>query len=420
MMKLITKITINYFALTLVVFILGGIAAYVFIHREVEEKIDWKLKAEKKYILQHATQISDISVQNMNLSSYLEIGQLNDQQNFVEELKDTLVHNPIRGQIEPFKQLRFRHTIQGQTYQIILRKNMVESQDLKDGLTDSMWIVFGVLLLILIFSNYFMSRKIWSSFYQTLHQINRYDLTKNEILTLPSANIKELAELNRAISKMSAKIRDDYLNLKEFSENASHEIQTPLAIIKSKTELLFQWEGLTAEQSTQIQAIDQAATKLSRLNQSLLLLTKIENRQFEYDEEIDLKSLIEAQLRELDEFIQLRQITVHAQMEQSKIMRLNPVLADVLLRNLLTNAIRYCNKPGTIQIHLDPSQLIIANTGAPLKIQDSQIFERFKKGQQSSDSLGLGLSIVKKICDLYGFQIQYTYQNNYHTFKISL
>lgn len=129
-------------------------------------------------------------------------------------------------------------------------------------------------------------------------------------MELPPSNIKEMAELNRAIRKMSEKIRDDYLSLKEFSENASHEIQTPLSIIKSKTELLFQWEGLTEEQLSHIQAIDQAATKLSRLNHSLLLLTKIENRQFEYDEGIDLKSLIEAQLKELDEFIQLQQISL--------------------------------------------------------------------------------------------------------------
>jgi signal transduction histidine kinase len=187
-----------------------------------------------------------------------------------------------------------------------------------------------------------------------------------------------------------------------------------------KTELLIQWEGLTEGQLAQIQAIDQAATKLSRLNQSLLLLTKIENRQFEYDAAIDFQSLIEVQLTELDEFIQLQQVTVQKQIAHSKMVRMNPVLADVLLWNLLTNAIRYCSKPGIIQISLDTSQFIIANTGAPLKMRAAQIFERFKKEQQSSDSLGLGLAIVKKICDLYDYQIQYAYQNNYHSFKIIL
>ncbi len=418
-MKLITKITINYFIITLIVFIIGGMAAYLSIREEVEEKIDWKLKAEKKFILQHDSTISDISIQTMNISSYLEILPLSNPESFVEELKDTLVFNPIRRQIEPFRQLRFAYTMDDQPYQIILRKNMVESRDLKEGLTQSMWIVFVALLLILMVTNYIMSKKIWSSFYRTIHKINRYDLTKNEILQLPPSNIKELTELNRAIGKMSKKIRDDYLSLKEFSENASHEIQTPLSIIKAKTELLFQWEGLTKEQLSQIQAIDQAATKLSRLNQSLLMLTKIENRQFEYDEAIDLKSLIEAQLKELDELVQLQQITVQKQIEHSKLLRMNPVLVDVLLRNLLTNALRYCSKPGTIQISLDASQFIIANTGAPLKIRDDQIFDRFKKERQSSDSLGLGLSIVKKICDLYNFQIRYAYQKGFHSFEIN-
>jgi len=289
--------------------------------------------------------------------------------------------------------------------EIILRKNMVESRDLKEGLIQSMWIVFVALLLILMVSNYFMSKKIWSSFYRTIHKINRYDLTKNEILELPPSKITELAELNQAIRKMSEKIRDDYLSLKEFSENASHEIQTPLSIIKSKTELLFQWEGLTEEQLAHIQAIDQAATKLSRLNHSLLLLTKIENRQFEYDAEIDLKSLIEAQLKELDEFVQLQQITVQKQTLIKNKTQKDQIIHLFYLTPLLTNAIRYCSKPGTIQISLDASQFVIANTGAPLNIRDEQIFDRFKKEHQSSDSLGLGLYIVKKICDFTIFRL---------------
>jgi len=328
------------------------------------------------------------------------------------------VYNADSHGFEAFRQLSFQHTLDGENVQIILRKNLVESRDLREGLSRSLLIIFLALLVILMGSNYFISKKIWSSFNHSIREINQYDLAKHEKLDLPPTHIVELGELNRAINKMAAKIRTDFICLKEFSENASHEIQTPLAVIKSKIELLQQNEDLTDEQITYVRAMDRAVAKLSHLNQSLLLLTKIENRQFESDREVDLKSVLERQVTEIEELTQLQQIAVTKEMSDSMNIHMNSVLADVMVRNLLINAIRYCTKPGEIRINLNAERLIIANPGKPLTIPAEQIFDRFKKDNQSSESLGLGLAIVKKICELYALDLSYCYEETYHVFEI--
>jgi len=128
--------------------------------------------------------------------------------------------------------------------------------------------------------NYIISRRLWLPFYETIKKINSYDIKNKTLITFPETNIAEFGKLNAVLSSMSQKIREDFFNLKEFTENASHEIQTPLAIIKSKIELLVQSENLSENQVELIQTIDQSVTRLSKLNSGLLLITKIENNQY--------------------------------------------------------------------------------------------------------------------------------------------
>jgi len=418
-MKLITRITISHFLLTAIIFGIGAVGAYFFIRSEVNEKVDWKLLGERRRIRQNATSLADLANPDLNINSHLEVVPFTDSLEFRYEFKDTVLINPRRRREEPFRQLNFVHPLDSTYYLISLRKNMVESRDLTAGLWRAMGVVAVGLLLVLILSNYFLSKNIWSTLYQTVNTIKNYQLSRNESLQLAPTSIEELNELHRAFNKMAARIESDYRSVKEFSENASHEMQTPLSVIRSKIELLLQQPQLEPELLNHLQAIDRAAGKLSRLNQALLLLAKIENRQFEANEPVDLQEIVENHLNELAEFIQFKQLTIHKKIENPPTIRMHPVLAEVLIKNLLVNALKYSAPPGIIQIDLNPSALTIANSGSPLKISTAQLFQRFKKGNQTADSLGLGLSIVKKICDFYNFDIRYSYQNQLHTFKIT-
>ncbi|MBK6834145.1 MAG: hypothetical protein IPG89_07685 [Bacteroidetes bacterium] len=214
---------------------------------------------------------------------------------------------------------------------------------------------------------------------------------------------------------MTEKISNDYEKLKNFTENASHELQTPLAIIKGKTELLMQTQGLTEEQSKLISEIDQTSNRLKKLNQTLLLLSKIENNQFKNEKSIDFSEILKSKLEQIEDLIKIKNIKLNAQIESSS-QNINPVLADILISNLLSNALRYTPENGAISIQLNSKEFLISNNGNPLKFGGDKIFDRFHKEGESSESTGLGLALVKQIAVINKQGINYQYSNNMHFF----
>jgi signal transduction histidine kinase len=239
---------------------------------------------------------------------------------------------------------------------------------------------------------------------------------------LISSDISEFDTLNKVLTNMANKIENDFINLKEFTENASHEIQTPLAIIKSKLEILIQSTTLTREQIELVQIMDHATSRLSKLNMGLLLIAKIENNQYEKMEPVSLGSLIRKSLETLDDFIRHKNLEVKWEMEEMVSVNMNPVLADILVNNLINNAIKHNVCDGYITIMLSVKELTIENSGKPLvgnSIENpSDLFHRFKKNSTSDESIGLGLAIVKKICDTYHLSIFYTIKDNIHSISI--
>ena len=428
-MKLNTKITITYIIISTLLFSTGGIVLYNYIRREVDEKVDWKLYADKKKIIKaskdscsHRDIRSMYQTGSMIAQRYIEINPIKNNIIYEDEIKDTLLPTFLFGEKmeTPYRQLTFYTTVNNNTYQIILRKLLVEAGDLREGITNSLLYVFIALLIVMIVTNFFISKKIWSPFYKTVDKISQYNFAGNQLQKLPNTGIKEFNELNNAINNMSEQIMKDFINLKEFTENASHEIQTPLAIIKLKLELLIQSENLNKEQSLNIQSMNAAVAKLSKLNQSLILITKIENSQFINKEKIDVKSEIEKIISNYEDLIQAKNIQLKTNLDPNAVLNMDQTLAEILLSNLLTNAIKHNINKGEINIDLVNKELNISNTGNPLNCEPEKLFKRFQKIHRSSDSLGLGLSIVKSICDFYKMKISYIYQNERHFINIKL
>jgi signal transduction histidine kinase len=261
--------------------------------------------------------------------------------------------------------------------------------------------------------------KLWKPFNSTLQQIKQFNLSGKDQVHLEQTNINEFTELNNAVSLMTKRVSQDYDEIKNFTENASHEIQTPLAIIKSKLELLSQSENLNEEQMNSIQSISETTSRLSKLNQSLILLTKIDNKQFRETEQVDISELALHHLNNYEELLHAKNITVTKNIEPNLKLVMNENLAEILIINLITNAIKHNIDNGSIQIKITMNSFSVTNTGLELESDPSELFERFKKDKVNSDSLGLGLSIVKKICERYGFEITYHYSGLLHTTTIN-
>jgi len=427
-MKLNSKVTFTYIIISSILFLVGGVILYNYIRKEVDEKVDWKLYANKDRIIE-AAKDSDSRHSRRSIyraassiaERYIEIDRYKcDPTLYEDEIRDTLLPSFLFGGIvqTPYRQLKFYTTVDNRTYRIILRNLLVEPTDLREGIVNSLLYVFIALFIILIVINYFISKRIWRPFYNTVNTIGQFNFAGKQTLNLPKTGVNEFTELNKTINNMSEKISQDFISLKEFTENASHEIQTPLAVIKSKLELLIQSENLDKEQSVDIMDINNAVTKLSKINQSLLLITKIENSQFSNKEEVNIKSEIDKILFNYSDLIKAKNLKLETRIDPDVAFNIDQTLAEILLSNLLINSIKHNINKGKIDIDLTSNELNISNTGEPLGCEPEKLFKRFQKIQRSSDSLGLGLSIVKSICDFYNMEITYSYKNEEHFINI--
>lgn len=178
---------------------------------------------------------------------------------------------------------------------------------------------------------------------------------------------------------------------------------------------MLQTESFTKQQGALLEDIYQAVGRLSRLNQSLLLLAKIENNLIPDLQDIDMKELLENKIRQFQELFEKDELKIIQQLENCQ-LKMSRYLADILINNLFSNAVRHNHTGGSIEVILQKNSLQIINTGQDTSL-NHQLFERFSKSAPS-EGLGLGLAISKQICALYGFALLYDYHNEKHLFTI--
>jgi len=307
----------------------------------------------------------------------------------------------------------------GQPYRIASKAAVVEPSDVY--LTGLMlvfaWTFVFLLALVVILSEV-ISWYILKPFNNTLRGIQLFQLSQQNTIDLHPSRTAEFNVLNEFLVRMTAQAQSDYQGLKEFSENASHELQTPIATIKAKLELLIDSE-LTEKQLLLLTGMHDELERLAKINQSLTLLAKLEHYESQPEVRTDLSQLVRtteaafADLAEMKGIRTVEQITddVHVPFDNS--------LAQLLLNNLFSNAIRHNLPGGEIQIQLSTTELVLANTGHAPSVPVSELFGRFKKGNAALDSIGIGLAIVKRISELYGHRINYTYKDGWHRIRLA-
>lgn len=309
----------------------------------------------------------------------------------------------------PYRQLSQVISVHGIPYQLIIRKSKVQQSLLVANVSRLMFFVFTGLIAITMLFNWYISKGLWQPFKRSLDKIRSAELQKMEAVNFdPATNVKEFDELNSALNTMAHKIHNDYVTMKEFTEDAAHEMQTPLAVVQSKLELLLQDTQLRDEQVSAIFEASTAIKRLAKLNQSLLLLAKIENNQYETTETVNLNQVTENYLRLFEEIIRDKDVTVETEFVAPFQINMHPLLAESLVSNLVGNAVKYNYPGGRIRVLVTHNQYSISNTSQLPAIESSLLFKRFKKVRSEDDnSNGLGLAIVKKIADRHQLHITY-------------
>lgn len=418
-MKLLTRSTYYFFVFSILALIAAGVIFYYTIRTIVYRQIDNSLITEKTIIQDQLEETDSIPDFAATFGHQIEVKLLSSPTNYSQVIKDTDIYDVKSDSYLPFRFIRFSNNTPNKTgYTINIYQVLDENQQLLGSIGLGMFFLFLTLLLASIIINYLISKKIWSPFYTAVNEAAKYNVLSDKPLALPDTNINEFKHLNLVFEQMTKKMRTDYINLKEYNENSSHEIQTPLAVIRSKLDILMQNKSLNKESINLIKSINEATTRLFKLNQGLLLISKIENLQFPETKEISLKKCIEECLNNYEEIMQLKKIRVEMKISDAGFVIMNEVLADVLISNLLGNAVRYNIDGGFIMCRLNNRFLTIANSGMPLEVDPEKFFDRFRKGTNHPQSVGLGLSIVKKIVGHYKMHIHYTCKGSIHEIKL--
>jgi signal transduction histidine kinase len=419
-MKLLTKTSLNYLSVTLFVFMFGTIAFYYLLRHQVNQNINIELEKRKNSIVNQLLSAHESIAAPTNQNEKILITPLNELSYPQLNFYDTIIYDQLNKKYIPFRQLGFITKFNNDSFYVQIYKSLEETDNLIIRIFLIMTVLVILIIIALLITIRHTSLMAWKVFYDTINKINNYDINSHNEFSLKQSEVKEFDDLNRNLIAMTDRIKKDYSNMKEYTENASHEMQTPLAIISSKLELLLQSQKLDEKQMKAITDAYDASNRLSKLNKTLLLLAKIENRQFPESKSIMPTSLIESQLENLEDLIESKGIQIIKQFDENLILQMNPYLAEIMLANLIKNAIRHNIKDGYLIIKIIKDSICISNSGNELKIKKELLFERFHKQSSSPESLGLGLAIVQKICEVYDFKIDYYYENNLHNFSIYL
>lgn len=330
---------------------------------------------------------------------------------------DTLMFDSKEEQYKTYRYLQFEEDLEGLGYQVKIYKSTNPTDLLVERVTLMMTLMVILFLAGIFILNRVIFASLWKDFFEAIAKLKLFETTKEPVV-LGEQDIEEFDELKRVLEDMTRRLARDYRELKEYTDHTTHELQTPLAVIKSKTELLIQSENLGAEEMKCLQAINTSIQQLSRLNATLTLLTRIENRQFTEKDEIKLSTLLDRHLELLEEHMGLRGIEVIRKTTDHLVLQMDQGLADLLIANLLKNAIVHNVEGGSILLETRANSLIIKNDGPPLQFDQEELFTRFVRDTTQSGNLGLGLSLVKKVCDTYNFSLNYSYDNQQHTFTV--
>jgi signal transduction histidine kinase len=417
-MRLLTRTSLYYVLFSLPILAVAGFLSYYFLNESMLEGTDELLLSRKENVIPY------LKVNNEQFISFLNSGD--EEKVWFQEgncetkdvFSDTSIYNKEEEELIPYRILRTSVTNQNGCYTLKLMRSALESEEVFLGVFTALLILLALLFVTFLLLNLYINKKLWQPFYQTLNRLENFKLSQNVVEPDEEVSTHEFNLLNTSINKMMSKMTSDYQLQKQFTDNASHEMQTPLAVMQAKLELLMQSRKLGEEEMLLINTLNESISKLVRLNKSLLLLSKIENRQFESNSYVAVNDVLENSLQLFQEYIESRGIAVSFRNSGILNLKMHRGLVEILVGNLLQNAIRHNLQNGKVIIEISEKVLSISNTAGEFALNESTLFERFSVQSDHSDSNGLGLAIAREIATVQGLELSYRFKDGLHCFVL--
>lgn len=328
-------------------------------------------------------------------------------------------YDSLYGETETFRGFSSLILIHGKPYIFNTETSIEESEETIFSLAMVTFAFLAALILGIYFINRRLSKTVWKPFYSTLDKLKSFDLSATQGISFEKTDIHEFATLNESIGKLIEQDILIYQQQKEFTENASHELQTPLAILKTKIDLLLQDSSLTKEGLEKIAELNGPLSRAARINKNLLLLAKLDSQEIEETKQpVDIRQVTEELLSFLDVSIALKDIEVTRAYKSDLTVSADKNLVETLILNLLLNATKHNHEHGKMHVSLSGNMLQVSNSGTET-LNAGTLFKRFVSSSKSSPGSGLGLAIVKEICARYGWLATYNYRDGMHSFCIT-
>lgn len=414
-MKLVKEISYHFIIASVVSFFVTVPFLYLGLKYIIDSGVDSELLHQKQWIIQKLKKERPDHFTSFNNSITI---KKQDKLPATDSLFSEDLYVPQESDIIPHRVLMTGDVVNGVPYSIRIQKSLLEKNDIVYSIMILLVFIVFILFVSLYYVNRAVSKKIWKPFYIMIESLSRFRVDKEDVLNLPDSSVTEFTQLSNSLQKLATTNRKLFASQKTFTENASHELQTPIAVIRANIDLLIQSPDLTGAQASSMENIQNAANKIVHLNKALLLLAKIENYSFEDISKVNLSGIASSFLERNKEALRNKKLTVHFHSTENSIVEMNKDLAEILISNLLSNAIRHSVANGDIQVSHQQKRFTISNPGNGHPLQKEKLFQRFQSQSGTPESVGLGLDICNQICIVSGLSLQYEFLNNRHCFTI--
>lgn len=415
----------TYRKLALLLFLLmavWGVLFYYAIIDEVVDETDDTLENYGEILMESALHDPSILETEGSLMSFYKFTPISEEEgrHYRQVFYDATVYIELEDEDEPVRVMctAFRMP-DGQYYELKLMISILERDDMVEAM---LWYLGALFLLFLICTSIGI-QLVLKGVFRPLHRLLDWlhcTQPGKEVPPLDNpTKIREFRQLSDAALDMGNRSYKAYEEQKQFIENASHELQTPLAIVRGKVELLAESEGMTEQQMEQLDEIYATLGRAVKLNKSLLLLSRIENGQYTEMEDVSVDEILDELLPDLMDIYEHKQVRlIRKREEQPFIIRCNHSLAQILVSNLVKNSLLHNREEGELQVLTTPTSLVIKNTG-DVPLDGEKLFRRFYHGMDGKkDSTGLGLAIARSIALSSSLKLTYEWQDGMHTFRL--
>ncbi|WP_259070839.1 sensor histidine kinase [Mucilaginibacter sp. X4EP1] len=408
----LTKLAIIVFTGLLILFSLENIT-YNHITARLKDKKDELMKhLSSKEITQILNQQQSFTDYNILKEEYIFLKPILYRSSRQTEESFTTARRTIEQTTDTYLILTYKFNFNNRSYLLEIGDTMDAVIQLKQTIKEFTLLMLFVALSLTLVIDLVFTKYLLTPFYQIIdRKLIRVNDPMNFDYKKVTTTTQDFELLDSSISTLMKKIADLFILEKQFIANVSHELLTPISIISSRLENVLLQEKLTEDSENKIFASLKTLNRLKSIINSLLLISKVENLQFNKNDTIDLKNIIAEVYSELEDRLEDKGIVFSNTMGHAYHFQGNNSLIHTLLFNLINNAIKYNTKGGSIVIadalYSEQYILEISDTGIGMDNEQIELaFNRFEKlNRHEKESYGLGLAIVKSITAFHSIRI---------------